>query len=399
MKNLIVLAMSAVLLFSCQEKKSSSSIPMLSIGKTTLVKGNPDEFVSGMQLNKESPLTEEMARDFENNYTLADYNQITEKVEIIKETSDGKEIEKEMAPPEKEQYETERLNIKMNRDENSQWLMKILGGDTVLRFQKDSSGNLQPTSFIEKNELSTVDVLHWSMKPDKSVISLLIRINLKESGKILLALYFETKTPPQESRKVDPRFFYIEGPGVAIGWKGPEVEIELCGISDFKKTAQYALSKWNSALQNRLNIKILTPETYPPFSDVNHNCFYFIKAYKNVTKTNIHSGGETNSIISPRKKEIISSSIFLFESEYADLREYSKNQSTRSQGGVAEFEMDATLSIVFSQTITHEMGHFLGLDHQFTGISSIMSYTDDCFNLSDYDKEAIQALYPLQRPE
>ncbi|NJM10455.1 MAG: matrixin family metalloprotease, partial [Bdellovibrionaceae bacterium] len=46
------------------------------------------------------------------------------------------------------------------------------------------------------------------------------------------------------------------------------------------------------------------------------------------------------------------------------------------------------------QTNIHEMGHLLGLHHQFDpSISSIMSYKDDRRGLQDYDVKAIQALY------
>ena len=44
--------------------------------------------------------------------------------------------------------------------------------------------------------------------------------------------------------------------------------------------------------------------------------------------------------------------------------------------------------------ILHEMGHALGLDHQFDGTPSIMSYDfESPAELTDYDKAAIQDLY------
>jgi predicted Zn-dependent protease len=50
-----------------------------------------------------------------------------------------------------------------------------------------------------------------------------------------------------------------------------------------------------------------------------------------------------------------------------------------------------------TRTLKHEMGHFLGLDHQFKDeIHSIMSYRPSDDELFDYDKKAILELYPLK---
>ena len=46
-------------------------------------------------------------------------------------------------------------------------------------------------------------------------------------------------------------------------------------------------------------------------------------------------------------------------------------------------------------TVAHEIGHFLGLDHQFDkNITSIMSYARVTY-VTSYDTEAIARLYPL----
>ena len=53
------------------------------------------------------------------------------------------------------------------------------------------------------------------------------------------------------------------------------------------------------------------------------------------------------------------------------------------------------ISTYLYKTARHELGHLLGLAHQFDGTRSIMSYEKEDVEIYDYDIEAIQELYPL----
>ena len=59
----------------------------------------------------------------------------------------------------------------------------------------------------------------------------------------------------------------------------------------------------------------------------------------------------------------------------------------------SEIAKDASFSTMdFNRVLSHEFGHFLGLDHQFDGPMSIMSY-DSVYSLGTYDNNAITELY------
>ena len=232
------------------------------------------------------------------------------------------------------------------------------------------------------------------MKADGSALSVLVRFNTSEDGKVLIALYFEKKAPPQEAKKVDPRFSFLYGPGVVSRWKGPEVTVHLCGNSDYRTAAHRGVEKWSPILAERLTLRIRETETFPPFSDLNMNCIYFIKAFQDISETNTHANGVTAAVVSPRTHEIIGASIFVFEREYENARKEVEDD-VKSKNLPLSSASDA-LKRVFGRTVTHEMGHFFGLDHKFDGTSSIMSYSSDrADDPTSYDKEAIQALYPF----
>lgn len=87
--------------------------------------------------------------------------------------------------------------------------------------------------------------------------------------------------------------------------------------------------------------------------------------------------------------EIINSNIFLWNDEMLKLGYSFKDANTSNNS--------YKLSL---HVLIHEIGHFLGLHHQFKkDVPSVMSYSSDNFvELQTYDIQAIQHLYPLISP-
>lgn len=85
--------------------------------------------------------------------------------------------------------------------------------------------------------------------------------------------------------------------------------------------------------------------------------------------------------INHKNAEILGADILMFESEINKLDQsnyspsYKRAETTRA--------------------LTHEVGHFLGLDHNFEDKNSIMSY-EEVYELGYYDRQAISELYSDQ---
>lgn len=117
----------------------------------------------------------------------------------------------------------------------------------------------------------------------------------------------------------------------------------------------------------------------PPFSDLNFTGIYIVDEFAP------SAWGETLSVGSRSSQSIVDADVFLY------LRNYRK---TWDKMGLSYEDLKVSNSYTFYETMTHEIGHLLGLSHNFAVSPSIMSYSDDR-RFSIYDKAAIRALYPM----
>ncbi|MEZ4873419.1 MAG: matrixin family metalloprotease [Bdellovibrionales bacterium] len=180
--------------------------------------------------------------------------------------------------------------------------------------------------------------------------------------------------------KVEPEYKYVLGPGVRTRWPlGTEVTLSLCSPDFSENTDVLGRHLWNEALGDSLKINFSVLETYPPFSDLNHHCIYVVHDFYKVNPENKIRllPAETFTLANPRTQNIFDADIFVYESEL------NKVQLTAS---------DLLNSSFASRFMTHEIGHFLGLDHMFEDdVKSIMSYdTENKNQLYSYDFKAIQ---------
>ncbi len=242
-------------------------------------------------------------------------------------------------------------------------------GKNYLHFQDDST-----------KTAAVVEILHFSVSVDKQHCSLLFVENVPHVGQVVSAFYYSKKMKNDFLEKLN-LFKYVRGVGLKIAWpKDKPIEIQACGANteDIKKFMEDGVQEWNAALDSLQSIELKQADTYYPFSDLNQHCIYYVDSF--ILEPNENKGllGITISL-DFGASQFTDSDIFILKGEFLKNPILRNTQKTNK---------------LYSRTIAHELGHFLGLHHQFDGTKSIMSYDfKDDGKISDYDKDAIRALY------
>jgi hypothetical protein len=154
----------------------------------------------------------------------------------------------------------------------------------------------------------------------------------------------------------------------------------LCGekILSFQSEAESSLATWQSALGGELRLSLKALRSYPPFSDLNVNCVYNVKGFLIDPREDRYFLGKTLYSAYLPDGELIDSDVFLFDDEFSKMSLHHPKA-----------QVDASRR----RSLTHELGHWLGLHHIFDGTPSVMSYDQDDDELSDYDRRAVLNLY------
>jgi hypothetical protein len=173
--------------------------------------------------------------------------------------------------------------------------------------------------------------------------------------------------------------------GVPVKWNSSEgITLHVCGHVSNKVDEIYLSSinkiwsdifKYQFANPTKINFTTVLDEKYPPFSDLNHHCIYSVNNYLTYKDEHYINSASTINVADTNKGQLLDSDIFVWGKELGKFK--------------VPFGDDSS----FRRSIMHEIGHFLGLHHQFDGTLSIMSYDVKHDFISSYDIEAINALY------
>ena len=356
-----------------QTESESDNLPQDERSKTVyLTNGDPLDIIKGAKLNRRSPLRPGNLENF-NYYGL-----------LSRKTFFERRLEGENADPEivGKPEATKSQSVKLHRFKklsHKSYLYTNADGASDLEFRL-VEGRLDWTKAFGFD----VTVLHYSVDSEnKNRFSLLGSYEDPELGQVLLSLvFFKPEEKPEFSRiflkNTEAVYNYLFGPNVVARWNKKKT-ISLCGVvpATHKEEIGDIRAAWQKALGDELEFKLEVLKEYPPFSDLNKSCIYWVNNFVLESHEEYLYLGRTVFSAYLPDAELVDSDIFMFEKEFTRLKELNADQVNPAR----------------ERTLTHEIGHLLGLHHVFEGPDSIMSYDSKVKTITDYDREAIQALY------
>jgi hypothetical protein len=225
------------------------------------------------------------------------------------------------------------------------------------------------------------ELLHFSANKEAKMVSLLILFG--DSGhKLIQQLVLSKNLGPAQFQNNKSKFQFLPGGQFRAPLAARNgIWLQVCGIEDPRliQDIRDSAKQWNQHLPQYAQVQVVIPDTYPPHSDLNTMCVYSVQDFLKETRPNVGRLGETLVVFDHGRGVIHDADVFLLESEFKKFPVPMMSEIRRQER---------------EWVILHELGHLLGLDHQFDGTPSIMSYEEQGPTLKLYDIQAIQELYP-----
>ncbi|SMF02747.1 hypothetical protein [Pseudobacteriovorax antillogorgiicola] len=328
-----------------------------------------------------------------NNYSIASLSAMFERTEKaeVDEVESQEDLENQNSTS-REGSEAKLNNFTFIAEDEGVYIYKDLNNSFPLSFVfRATDGKLNLIALKDSSgEQQSLDMVHYSLAEDKRLMSFMFEFNDPKRGKGLIAAYFSKntqETPWSVEKKKD--YAYIQGDGVAVGWQ-KDLNLDICGPEALmnQDLVVSSMKEWEvlgeEGKVGGLSYNISVNNNPPPFSDVNTNCIYYSRGYRFEDQDGTVVLGLAFPRISMTDPEILSASLIMLPDSFIKARE--------------EFGSDLDPA----DTLTHELGHVLGLGHEFkrnllgnTKYPSIMGY-EDVSEVTERDVEAILALYPIE---
>lgn len=370
-----------VFLAGCGKSKSpATTLSEVTKIETVFVKGDPNQLVEGAQSNSLSFINTSNVLLL-NEFSLSHVTQFTEKEEIVtKEDTESESAEEGNEPTETDETERAKSRLYSFVKNGREYSYESPATELKLIFL-ETEGELNLASLRVPGENLNLRPIHYSMKKSGDAFSILAEYNEGEqySGKVVIAFTFTRKSEAKKIPTTSAVYKYIFGAGIKVPWEQKQnLEISICGQQSEKVEKAYrdGIAQWSEVLNGRLNVSVKMLASYPPFSDLNTNCIYTVKNYQTIYGNRFINAASTIAKGNLFKGNIIDADIMVWVKEHEKV-------------GIT-LEQSKNLQLVTA----HEVGHLLGLHHQFDkSIKSIMGYEGYEF-ISEYDQEAIARLYP-----
>ncbi len=367
-----------------KSKKRDTSGPTQKV--EYFVHGNPLTLIQGSTQNKTSFL-KVAELDRYKNFTVSGFTMFVEKSEKDP-PSNWDDVENKNSTESEEaviRKAFELSDYQFNQISSNRWSYQSSESITEKLEFTESNGILSLTRF----DGFPVEVQHYSLKKDGTAFSLLFTTTTQSQGRVLINLSFASNADIQPLEFAAEGYSFLFGNAV-VPWKEP-LQLQACGqfTPQEKASIQGSMDAWYKDAQ-RDNFASGEPvsfsftESYAPFSDLNQQCIHLVYNFKAESSDDFYIAGLAASSVNTASKALIDSDIFLF---------------------LDHFPVRAQLTVSESKTLIHEIGHYLGLGHEFRKDESnlalhpsIMGYSKGTTNVSSWDFEAIRKLYgaPLQ---
>lgn len=390
---LIALLITPLLLAGCPDRHKGASKPGPQMRK---VKGDPYVFVKGTAMNRKNSIPSELLNEERKwkfgwgGYEEENADLPPENIETGHEAPERQSIDAEAQlnswqVPATVSREGEMITFE---DEYFKIVFKLTDKEASIHgiFNK-----IQNKMFLIGGEL---ELLHTSIKDDQSAFSILIGSS-KKGGRQLAFFVFTPGGPAKKEMFTTDNFYFLLGKGVKAVWPEPEKTLTICRSPSPGITQMFndSVAEWTKHLRGRLTVKTAESNSCPPWTDLNSQTITVLDDWIEI-EGEIGQTGTTQAIYDIANGHIADSDIFLYRGEIEEVHKIARtNFDVRKQGA----EEDYRLQWFYTETVLHELGHWLGLHHNFEkGVASAMSYDSNVKGLQPYDIQAIQALYPLR---
>lgn len=299
---------------------------------------------------------------------------------------------------------------KMVRSERGTWSLYQSGKAQNARFEFDSAGGMLSLSKIVENSIDLMvtekfRVLHTSYSEDGQAMSFLISSDIPGKRRLLALYFYRWETWSTPAATTDENYQYAYGRGYKLAWaRNRDLGIRVCGnvSKELKDMVGDAVRQWDKALDNTFNVNFVETdlpimlnarfdesEKCPPFSDLRTQTVTYVDGWSRPSNGLGRAAGETITVGNFNKGTILDADVFILMDEMQKI--VPDRLNVHDPRALAHWEVRQE----FQLTALSELGRVLGLGPQTNG-NSIMSNSKNATDLTDYDVEAIRALYPYQ---